>query len=47
MQNEIIANEVDVLILAHHGADNGFTTTDFLRAVNPKVAICACDWDNM
>lgn len=47
MQNEIIANEVDVLILAHHGADNGFTSTDFLKTVNPKVAICACDWDNM
>lgn len=47
MQNDIIANEVDVLILAHHGADNGFTSTDFLKTVNPKVAICACDWDNM
>lgn len=47
MQNDIIAKEVDVLILAHHGADNGFTSTDFLKTVNPKVAICACDWDNM
>lgn len=47
VKNEIVTNEVDILILAHHGADNGFTTTDFLRSVNPKVAICACDWDNM
>lgn len=47
MKNDIIANEVDVLILAHHGADNGFTSTDFLKTINPKVAICACDWDNM
>jgi len=47
MQNDVIAKEVDVLILAHHGADNGFTSTDFLKTVNPKVAICACDWDNM
>lgn len=47
MQNDIITNEIDVLILAHHGADNGFTSTEFLKAVNPKVAICACDWDNM
>ncbi len=46
-KNEIIANEVDVLILAHHGADNGFTSTDFLRTINPKVSICACDWCNM
>lgn len=47
VEEEIITKEVDVLILAHHGADNGFTTTDFLKALNPKVAICACDWDNM
>ena len=47
VKNEVITKEVDILILAHHGADNGFTTTDFLKAVNPRVAICACDWDNM
>lgn len=47
VEEEIITKEVDVLILAHHGADNGFTTADFLKALNPRVAICACDWDNM
>lgn len=47
MKEEIVTKEIDILILAHHGADNGFTTTDFLKAVNPRVAICACDWDNM
>lgn len=47
VKNEVITKEVDILILAHHGADNGFTTTGFLKAVNPRVAICACDWDNM
>lgn len=47
VEEEIITKEVDVLIMAHHGADNGFTTTDFLKALNPRVAICACDWDNM
>lgn len=47
VKNEVITKEVDILILAHHGADNRFTTTDFLKAVNPRVAICACDWDNM
>lgn len=47
VKNEVITKEVDILILAHHGADNEFTTTDFLKAVNPRVAICACDWDNM
>lgn len=44
--DEILKTEVDILILAHHGADNGFTTTDFLRALKPKVAICAADYNN-
>lgn len=46
MKEEILQKEVDVLILAHHGADNGFTTSEFLRAINPKVAICASDYGN-
>lgn len=46
MSDEILKSEVDVLILAHHGADNGFTTTEFLKALSPKVAICATDYDN-
>ena len=46
MDDDIITNEVDVLILAHHGADNGFTTLEFLKAVKPKVAICASDYGN-
>lgn len=44
--DEILQSEVDVLILAHHGANNGFTTMDFLRSINPKVAICASDYGN-
>lgn len=44
--DDIITNEVDILILAHHGADNGFTTLDFLKAVKPKVAVCASDYGN-
>lgn len=46
IKDEILQSEVDVLILAHHGADNGFTTSDFLRAINPRVAICASDYGN-
>lgn len=46
MKDEILTNEVDVLILAHHGADNGFTTLEFLKVLSPKVAICAADYDN-
>ena len=43
---EMIRIEVDVLLLAHHGADNGFTTSDFLAAVKPRVAIALCNWSN-
>ena len=46
MDDVILRTEVDVLILAHHGADNDFTTADFLKALSPKVAICAADYGN-
>jgi competence protein ComEC len=42
----IFSNEVDVLILAHHGADNGLTTKHFLEEVRPTLAICSSDYDN-
>lgn len=41
-----ILNEVDVMILAHHGADNGFTTDEFIKKVNPSVAVCSSNYDN-
>ena len=40
-KNSILSNELDVLILPHHGADNGFITGEFLDALNPKIAICS------
>ncbi|MFD2568919.1 ComEC/Rec2 family competence protein [Pseudotenacibaculum haliotis] len=43
---DIIKEEVDVMILAHHGADNGFTTEKFIQGVSPKVAICTSNYDN-
>ncbi|GHT19761.1 hypothetical protein AGMMS4957_04770 [Bacteroidia bacterium] len=46
MDCNIADSETDVLILAHHGADNGFTTREFLRAIKPKIAICSSDYDN-
>lgn len=46
VQFKMIKTEVDILIMAHHGSDNGFTTADFLDAVKPKVAFCLCDFDN-
>lgn len=46
MKDDILTDEVDVMILAHHGADNGFTTVDFLKAINPKVCVCSSDYGN-
>ena len=42
----IIKTQVDVMILAHHGADNGFTTDKFLKAIKPRIAICSSNYDN-
>lgn len=41
-----IQKETDVMILAHHGADNGFTTANFLKKVKPLVAIATSNYDN-
>jgi competence protein ComEC len=43
---EHITDEVDVLILPHHGADNGFITDDFLKAVKPLVAVATSNRGN-
>lgn len=45
-RQRVIKNEVDVMILAHHGADNGFTTSSFIRTVRPTVAIASADYAN-
>jgi competence protein ComEC len=42
----ILTSETDIMILTHHGADNGFTTKKFLRHVDPTVAICSSNYDN-
>lgn len=42
----IATKETDVLILVHHGADNGFTTDEFIKAINPRIAICSSNYDN-
>lgn len=46
LNSKIFVNEVDVLILAHHGADNGFTTDEFIKKVSPSVAVCSSNFDN-
>ena len=42
----IVTDEVDILILPHHGADNGFTSKEFLEAVSPRSAICSSNYDS-
>lgn len=46
MACKIASIEVDVLLLAHHGADNGFTTKEFIDKIAPRVAICSSNYDN-
>lgn len=43
---KIFSREVDVLILPHHGADNGFITKKFLNIVRPAIAICGSNFGN-
>jgi competence protein ComEC len=45
-RDSILKRETDVLILAHHGADNGFTTKSFLERVEPQLAICSSNYDS-
>lgn len=45
-RQRVINQEVDVMILAHHGADNGFTTSAFIKTVRPKIAIASADYAN-
>jgi competence protein ComEC len=47
MRCGIASSETDVLILAHHGADNGFTSKEFIQAIKPKIAVCSSNYDNM
>jgi hypothetical protein len=42
----VFKNEIDVLILPHHGADNGFITGDLLDQIKPKIAICSSNHGN-
>jgi len=51
MTNKIIESiaqmkEVDVLILPHHGSSKDFTTSEFLKALNPTVCIALVDREN-
>jgi len=45
-RKSIIKNEVDIMIMAHHGADNGFTTSAFIKHVRPTVAVVGSNYAN-
>lgn len=45
-RQRFLCRETDVMILAHHGADNGFTTKRLLRVLDPSLAICSANYDN-
>jgi competence protein ComEC len=45
-RSRILKTETDVMILAHHGADNGFTTKKFLARIEPRLAICSSNFKN-
>ena len=42
----IFRNEVDIMILPHHGSGSGFIDSDFLTAVSPRLAIACSEYDN-
>ena len=42
----IFKREVDVLLLAHHGADCPTNSKTFFEAVRPKIAVCGSQFDN-
>lgn len=46
MTCSIFKNEIEVLILPHHGADNGFITDEFLKTTKPIIAICSSNYGN-
>lgn len=46
MNSSIFNTEVDVLVLPHHGADNGFISDEFLKVVKPRIAVSTSDWGN-
>lgn len=44
--SKIACGEIDVLIVPHHGANNGFITSDLLDELKPKLAVCGVNFDN-
>lgn len=45
-RSKFICQEVDILILAHHGAECALNSKKFFSHVKPKIAICTSDYQN-
>jgi len=45
-RDKYLKRETDIMILAHHGADNGFTDKNLLNHLRPKLAICSSNYGN-
>jgi competence protein ComEC len=45
-RSPILQKETDIMILSHHGADNGFTNQRLIANTKPSLAICASNYDN-
>jgi competence protein ComEC len=43
---KIFKREVDVLLLAHHGADCHTNSKSFFETIQPRIAICGSQFDN-
>lgn len=43
---KIFRREVDVLLLAHHGADCHTNSKSFFETIQPRIAICGSQFDN-
>jgi competence protein ComEC len=41
-----LRNEVDILILPHHGSDHSMLTGEFLDFCKPSIAVCSSNYDN-
>lgn len=41
-----LKNELDILVLPHHGAETGFANQSFLKDTKPLLAVCNSNYDN-
>jgi competence protein ComEC len=42
----LLENEVDIIILPHHGSENSMLTSEFLDFCKPILSVCSSNYDN-